>query len=116
MEDLAHDPLTQQMEDFILFGGVYGNTQNRIIIQQQKKGGRLAYTYSRLILPYDSMKTQYPILMKHRWLLPLMQVRRWFKLLKPDVANRAKQELAVNNGIDQSKAHEMKCFLNDIGL
>lgn len=116
MEDAVHDSMTQQMENFILFGGVYGNTQNRIIIQQQKKGGRLAYIYSRLILPYDSLKTLYPILLKHRWLLPLMQVRRWFKLLKPDVANRAKQELAVNNGIDQSKAHEMKCFLNNIGL
>lgn len=111
-----HDQLTLQLQNFILHGGVYGSSDNRVAIQQKKKGGKFGYIVSRIFIPYTKLKRYYPILEKHRWLTPIMQVRRWFMLLKPDIAKMAKTEIAHNNSIDKSKAKEMHDFLQRIGL
>lgn len=108
--------LTLQMQNFILSGGVYGSTDNRVALQQKKKGGRIGYVISRIFVPYDKLKRYYPILEKHRWLMPLMQIRRWFMLFKPSVAKMAKRELALNSSLEKAKSDEMNAFLDDIGL
>ena len=105
-----------QMQNFILHGGVYGSTDNRVAIQQKKKGGRFGYVLSRVFVPYAKLKRYYPVLEKHRWLMPIMQIRRWFMLLKPDVARMAKKEMAVNKRIERSEANVMNDFLENIGL
>lgn len=110
------DGLTLQMQDFLLQGGVYGSTDNRVALQQKKKGGRLRYILSRVFIPYAKLKRYYPVLEKHRWLMPVMQIRRWFMLLKPDVAKMAKREMTVNCAIDKAKSEEMNAFLERIGL
>jgi len=112
----AADALSLQMQDFILHGGVYGSHDNRVALQQKKKGGRIGYLLSRVFVPYAKLKRHYPILEKHRYLTPLMQVRRWFMLLSPDIAKMARRELAVNRRIDPCKAEEMNAFLKQIGL
>ena len=35
-----YDPISKQMEEFILRGGVYGNVENYIVVQQQKRRHR----------------------------------------------------------------------------
>ncbi len=114
--DATHTELSLQMQNFILNGGAYGSAKNRVALQQRKKGGRIGYLFSRIFIPYEKLKRYYPILEKHRWLMPFMQVRRWFMLLKPDVAKMAKRELATNRNIEKNKAEEMKTFLDDLGL
>ena len=111
-----YDLLSHQMEDYILRGGVYGNNENRITVQQQKKGGKIKYALSKIVIPYDTIKFHYPILQKHRWLTPFMQVRRWFKLIFCGHVKRSMRELSYNSNISQSKAEEMKIFLDEIGL
>lgn len=110
------DNVSLQMQDFILHGGVYGSSANRVALQQKKKGGRFGYILSRVFVPYAKLKRYYPILEKHRWLMPVMQVRRWFMLLKPNVAKMAEREILMNHNIEKSKAEEMNLFLNNIGL
>ena len=114
--DEQYDSISQQMEDYILRGGVYGNNENRIAVQQQKKGGRIKYTLSKIFLPYDVIKFHYPILQKHRCLTPLMEVRRWFKLIFGGHAKRSFNELKLNQSISADSAHSTKKFLEDIGL
>lgn len=114
--DKEPDELSLQMQEFLLLGGAYGSTDNRVALQQKKKGGRMGYVLSRMFIPYVKLKRYYPILEKHRWLMPLMQVRRWFMLLKPDVANMAKREMAINRNLAKTKTDEMNAFLDDIGL
>lgn len=110
------DELSLQMQEFLLHGGVYGSTDNRVALQQKKKGGRIGYVLSRLFIPYAKLKRYYPVLEKHRWLMPLMQIRRWFMLLNPDVAKMAKREMTVNGNLAKTKTNEMNAFLEDIGL
>ena len=110
------DELSLQMQEFLLHGGVYGSTDNRVALQQKKKGGRIGYVLSRIFIPYAKLKRYYPVLEKHRWLMPFMQIRRWFMLLNPDVARMAKREMAVNGKLVKTKSDEMNSFLDDIGL
>ena len=110
------DELSTQMQSFILHGGVYGSFDNRVALQQKNKGGRIGYLLSRVFIPYDKLRRYYPVLNKHRWLTPFMQIRRWFMLLRPDVAKMAKQELSTNKNINKTKADEMNLFLDKIGL
>lgn len=77
----APTAVTDQMTSYILRGGLYGSMENRITVQQQKQGGKLRYAASRIFLPYDTLKHHYPVLEQHRWLTPLMEVRRWGKLV-----------------------------------
>ena len=92
----APDELTESLETFLLHGGVYGSADNRVALNQSARGGKLGYLRSRVFAPYEKLKRYYPILETHRWLTPVMQVRRWGMLLRPEVAARTKRELAAN--------------------
>ncbi len=111
-----HTEITKQMESYVLSGGVYGTNENRIAIQQQKKGGRLKYALSKIFIPYDTIKFHYPILQKHRWLTPIMEVRRWFKLVFCGHAKRSMQELKHNGSISAIEAENIQMFLKNVGL
>lgn len=111
-----HTEITEQMEYYILRGGVYGTDENRITVQQQKKGGRMKYALSKIFIPYDDMKFLYPVLQKHRWLTPFMEVRRWIKLIFCGHAKRVWKELKYNQTISADKTKAAKKFLEDVGL
>lgn len=115
-ENKKHDSITLHLEKFIICGGIYGNNGNRIIVKQQKKGGKAKYALSKIFIPYEEIKFHYPILQKHHWLLPIMEVRRWCKLLFCGHRNRVMKELNYNNNIDKKDAKIMQQFLRDIGL
>ena len=110
------DDLSQKLEQFILQGGTFGSSSNRVALNQQNRGGKLAYLLSRIFIPYGKLKRYYPILETHRWLTPFMQVRRWFMLLKPDVARMAKRELAANKDLTHQEAENVSQLLGEIGL
>ncbi len=115
-ENERYDNVSQQMEEYILRGGVYGSHKNRIIVQQQKEGGRIRYALSRIFIPYDVIKFQYPILQKHRWLTPFMEVRRWFKLVFRGRAKRSFNELKFSQKLSAEQAEKTRAFLGNIGL
>lgn len=112
-----HTDVTRQMEEYILHGGVYGTMQNRVVIQQQKQGGKLRYLLSRVFLPYDTIKYHYPILQRHRWLTPIMEVRRWGNLIfHRGKAGQALNELKCSSRVGDDKAAQMQAFLKQVGL
>lgn len=111
-----HTEITREMEEYILRGGVYGTTTNRVAVQQQKQGGKLKYALSKIFIPYDIIKFHYPILQKHRWLTPIMEVRRWGKLIFCGHLKRTVKELKYNNTISEDDAAEAKTLLKNVGL
>ncbi len=111
-----YDFISQQMEDYILQGGVYGNEKNRIIVQQQRHGGPIKYALSKIFLPYEIIKFHYPVLQKHKWLTPIMEIRRWFKLIFCGHLRRTTKELHYNNNITNTEAENMQNFLRSMGL
>lgn len=108
--------VTKQMEEFVLRGGVYGTNQNRIAVQQQKQGGRFRYALSKIFIPYDVIKFHYPILQKHRFLTPVMEVRRWGKLIFCGHLKRTAKELQYNNHLSDTEAEKAQTLLKNVGL
>lgn len=111
-----HTEITRQIEAYILRGGVYGTDTNRIAVQQQKKGGKVKYALSKIFIPYDVIKYHYPILQKHKWLTPIMEVRRWGKLIFCGHLKRTANELKYNSIISEDAASETQALLKNVGL
>ena len=111
-----HTEITRQMEEYILRGGVYGTTTNRVAVQQQKQGGKMKYALSKIFIPYDVIKFHYPILQKHRWLTPIMEVRRWGKIIFCGHLKRTVNELKYNSTISEDAAAETRTLLKNVGL
>lgn len=116
VEGYPIDKISEKMQNYIIRGGVYGTSENRITVQQLKKGGKLRYALSRIIIPYEDIKYYYPILQKHKWLTPVMQIRRWFNLAFFGGVKRSVRELSCNSNIPKFQVDEMKVFLVEIGL
>ena len=87
-----------------------------MLAQQGRHGGKLRYAFSRIFLSRTSLARIYPVLNKHPWLLPFMQVRRWFRLVFCGGLRRGVHELSVNHGITQAQAGEMENFLSQLGI
>lgn len=96
LEGQKHTDLTHRMEIFVLFGGAYGAVENMTAVQQVKKGGKLRSVLSKIFLSYGMLKGLYPVLHRHKWLMPFCQVARWFRLLSGERWKRSVSELKTN--------------------
>lgn len=111
-----HTDITRRMQDYLLKGGVYGTTANRVSVQQIRKGGKIRYAFSRIWLPYDVLKFHYPSLERKRWLLPVFEVRRWFKLIFCDGFKRSVNELKLNFSMTSEVQTETKEMLHQLRI
>ncbi len=112
----AHTPLSQRMEAVVLAGGVYGTVTNRVTLQQSRHGGRLRYALSRIFLSRRALSRMYPVLERHVWLLPVMQVRRWLRLIFGGSLCRGMHELSVNQRLVSEDAQDAQALLASLGL
>lgn len=111
-----HTEVTRKLENYILGGGVYGNVNNRVAVQQVKRGGKFKYALSRIWLPYDVLKFHYPSLEGKKILLPFYEIRRWGKLLFKGGAKRGINELSINNSTTPEQQVQISALLCDLGL
>ena len=111
-----HTDITRRMQDYLLKGGVYGTTKNRVSVQQVKRGGKFRYAISRIWLPYDTLKFHYPSLVGKRVLLPFYEVRRWFKLLFGGGVKRSVNELRLNSSATNEEQTETKEMLSKLEI
>lgn len=116
MEDKPHDSVTEKMQEFIILGGNYGSSENRVAVSQYKKGSKLKYALSRIFIPYKELKCEYPILEKHRWLTPVMQVRRLCRLIFGGNLKRVTRQLSDNKNISKIHSDDMRQLMTEIGL
>lgn len=115
-DDAEPDEVSLQMEKYVLDGGVYGSTENRISVQQHKKHGKAGYLISKIFMPYDEIKYIYPILKKHRWLTPFIEVLRWLNLMFGKRSGSVLKEIKINQSMSSDESDDMKKFLTQLGL
>lgn len=75
------DETGKTFQRYILHGGVYGTIENRVVVQQIKKGGKFSYLLSRVFVGFRELSIKYPSLKKCKILFPFYQIYRWFDLL-----------------------------------
>ena len=108
--------LSREIQDYILYAGMYADTENRAAVQQVKKGGRIKYLWSRIFLSYEQLKLQYPKLEKYNILLPFYQVKRWCRLLFGKDSKNVSRELKTNVNMQNKKKERIAKLLKDLDL
>lgn len=116
LEDEPHVQESRWLEDYLLNGGVYGNKENKVVIQQGQTGSRFKYIMSRIFMPLEEMQYRYEVLKKHKWLYPFMIVRRCFEVLFKGDSKRIKKELQASEGISSEKQMESMQLIEYLGL
>ena len=116
LEEETHIQESQWLEDYLLNGGVYGNKENKVVIQQGQTGSRFKYIMSRIFMPLEEMQYRYEVLKKHKWLYPLMVVRRCFEVLFKGDGKRIKKELKTSDDISSEKQKESMDLIEYLGL
>lgn len=114
--DKQYTEFTERMQEYILTGGVYGNLDNKVAIKKAQGETHSKYILKRIFLPYKSMKARYPILKKHKWLLPFCHIHRWFERLFSGNAGKIKREMRAYNSISQEKNSVVEQLIKDLGL
>lgn len=108
--------ITTELENFVIKSGVYGTTENKITVQQNKKNGKMGFILSRLFLSFDMLAALYPSLKKHKWLFPIYQVRRWFRLMFKNRSSRSVNEINTNLSITDERRERTARLFDSIGL
>lgn len=110
-----HTPLTDEMGEFVLDSGTYGERLTAVMAKTEATGSaKREYFFRRLFLNREMMEYGYPILKKAPVLLPACWVIRWCKkLLRRDVVTR---ELHMLNAVDGEKAKKLQEFHRRAGL
>ena len=116
LENAPHTAITLEMEQYLLRGGAYGNIENMVTINQRKKGGKVRYVLSRLFLPYERLCLLYPIVQKHRLLVPVMQVRRWVTHFLRGRWRRSLKEIGINRTVSEERQDRADKMLESVGL
>ncbi len=116
LEDEPHVQESRWLEDYLLNGGVYGNKENKVVIQQGQTGSRFKYIMSRIFMPLEEMQYRYEVLKKHKWLYPFMVVRRCFEVLFKGDSKRIKKELKTSDDISSEKQKESMKLIEYLGL
>ncbi len=109
-------PLTEQMEYYILHGGVYGTIDNRVAVEQAKKKSRFRYWLSRIFLPYRQLKLTYPVLEKHKYLTPVFWVVRLVRKLFGGGVKKSIQEINVSASLSEDRLEKTAEMLKELGL
>lgn len=115
-EGKPHNSVTQEMEDYILQGGVYGTLEQQLAMSQNKKGGKFRHLLSKIFLSYEQMKVYYPSVKKCPILFPFYQVRRWFRILFCGGRKAAMNEIKANQNLSEEKKQAAKNLIDELGL
>ncbi len=100
---------------YLLEGKAYGSVENKVAIGRMQKKNRHNYIFHRIFLPYDALRYQYPILEKHRFLLPFCHVRRWVRLLLTRFS-RVRDEFRINRQVSSEEIKSIRNMLEELGL
>lgn len=110
------DDLSAELERYVLCGGAYGSIENRVSVNREKEGGKFKYIIKRIFMPYKSLKLLYPILNKHKWLLPICWVRRWFRILFNGRLKSSVSELKAINYVSDDKVKSVDSLFRRLEL
>jgi hypothetical protein len=102
--------------EFILSGGVYGNETNNITAARTEGGKKRSYLAVRLFPPYSTLSVRYPVLKRHKYLLPFFVVLRWFDIFSKKKRRRAIGQLTKNVTITEGELERSKQLFDNLGI
>ena len=115
-DDASEDKLTDVIKRIVLASGVSGNGYSKAKILMLHKGGKKAHIFSRIFLPVNVMKKQYPILEKHVWLMPFYQIKRFISIVVNGRFKNAVNEIKLNTAIRNEQLDDFDYMFKELQL
>ena len=84
--------------------------------QQKKAGGKLKYIFSRLFVSYDALKSQYPIIIKYKFLTPICEIFRIFIFLFGKKKKIRKEYVKNLNNMSDERIDEINFLFESVGF
>ena len=111
-----HNRITLLMEEFILNGGCFGSRETKMLSEQQKAGGRRRHILSRIFIPYEDLKLQYPVIKKYKFLTPVCEICRLCSLLFGKKRKFRKNYIGKLNGVSEKNYADISFLFESVGL
>ncbi len=110
------DEFSEQLLSYIVSGGVYGTSKNRIAVKKSKSNSTLKYAWKRVFLPYRNMVVHFPILKKVPILLPFFWIIRFFQMIFGGKSKKVVTELKTAKTVTDDEVNEMQELCSRLGL
>lgn len=111
-----HTELTERLQTYILGGGTYGSTKYHIAIKRSEGVGRFKHVLRLAVLPKKNLELIYPNLAKRPYLLPLYEIKRWFRVFNRSKRNKIAQSIETSNNISDETVENVSALISDLGL
>ena len=111
-----HSSLTQQMEEYVLIGGVYGTIKNSAKVKSAKGESKTTSLFKLIFLPRKNLEIIYPNLRKHPLLLPFYQVKRWFRIFNRKKRKHVSDLTNARNSVSKNESNSVRQLLEGLGL
>lgn len=116
MEGHTHSKLTEQMEQFVLSGGTYGNRKNSARVRAAKGEGKIHNVKNLVFVSRVNLEMIYPNLKRKPFLFPFYQIKRWFRILRKDKRNKMLSFINARNSVLQNEESDTARLLEQLGL
>ncbi len=108
---------TDAMASYIIKGGNFGTLETIIAAKQSVQGNKYRYAFSRLWVTTEHLSGYYPIVKKHKVLIPIYQVKRWIDRAKHRGGLESyREEFDMNAKIDKKTVEDAKKTLKMLDL
>ncbi len=111
-----HTETTLSMQEFVLSGGTYGQSKQKIAVEQIRTGGSFKNVLNRIFMPYETLVFRYPSLKNRRYLTPIYQVVRLCDAIKQNRLKASLGELKTNAQLSDDTLNKISKLLTDVGL
>ncbi len=105
--DQHMDEFSEELLSYIVHGGAYGSVENHIAIDASRSHVTMAYAAQRVLIPYQDLAIEYPVLKKAPVLFVFCWIHRTAKLfgrlLKRTFANKKIEKTVSETRIDKSQ-------------
>lgn len=115
-EGAEADDTTQKMQAYVFRGGVYGTEENRVAVNREHPKGKWGYLLSSVFVSYENLWRTYPALKGRKWLTPVYQVRRWFRILFKGMSKAKRNTLRTYDTVSKEQKEETKLLLEQLNL
>lgn len=102
-------------ENFVINCGVFGNNQTVLASRQREHRG-LNYYYYRVFLSRSILEKVYPELKDRPYLIPIYQIKRWFRLFNPRKRKLIRNEIANVRLMNAETINSFDKLLQELGL
>lgn len=110
------DGLSESIADYVLGAGVYGAKHNVTAAWQGKGKGKFGYIMSRIFFPYSVLSEIYPVLKRHKILMPVCQARRWFAIISSGRFKKLAREWSINENTSPEHARAVANLFENLEL